>query len=99
MLETIVARVKNCIEGAALSVGCRHKITDGQMYADLVPNTPLQDELKRFAEDRWADEGYEVTPAFSSASTDFGNVSYAVPAIHPSFDIPEAGKGEYPREL
>ncbi|KAM0787444.1 hypothetical protein ACM66B_003524 [Microbotryomycetes sp. NB124-2] len=94
MLETIVARVKNCIEGAALQVGCKFKIDVQQMYADIVPNRPLEDALKTFAEDRW--QGYKVTPSFSSASTDFGNVSYRVPGIHPSFDVPEGKDGDYP---
>ncbi|KAK4048371.1 hypothetical protein OIO90_005841 [Microbotryomycetes sp. JL221] len=94
MLETIVSRVKNCIEGAALSVGCKFKIDEGQTYADLVPNPPLEQCLKSFAEDRW--QGYSVEPAFSSASTDFGNVTYKVPGIHPSFDVPEGKDGDYP---
>lgn len=45
----------------------------------------------------WKDEGYTYNPDLKmTASTDFGDVTYRLPALHPGFDLPEAAPGDFP---
>jgi hypothetical protein len=38
-------------------------------------------------------------PTFASiGATDFGDVSYKVPALHPYYCLPDAAEGDAPRE-
>ena len=83
-------RLLACFEGAAAQTGCRLEYRwDDRPYADLVQNL-------RFAEayeQHFAALGGDVDRAVeAAASTDMGNVSQALPSLHPGFKIPsEAG--------
>ena len=88
-LDVLVEKVRACFEAAATATGCRLEINpDSHPYTDLRTNevmaslymensAALGRPLKRFAD--LADK--------STGSTDMGNVSQVVPAIHPGIHI------------
>lgn len=88
-LELLRAKVAGCFEGAAAAAGCTVDIeTVGNTYAEVVTNTVM---AEAYCENM---QQFElVLPrggqgGIAGASTDMGNISYAVPSIHPSFGIP-----------
>ena len=85
-LEALEPRVLACFEAAALATGCRlEHHWDGHPYSDLLTSGPIAEAYERHADALGLDVGRE--PRQVGASTDMGNVSYTVPAIHPSFTI------------
>ncbi|KAJ7759276.1 hypothetical protein B0H16DRAFT_1689192 [Mycena metata] len=105
-LTAFVERVKNCFQAAALATGCEIKLTLDPPYLDLNQNqvlgmnialrscasftTPTGQEFSDVVLRRF---GIVTSAGAGSASTDFGNVSYALPALHPGFAIPTEPNG------
>jgi len=86
-LEELKGRVLNCFEGAALATGARldYKWAD-VLYQPMKNNLVLAELFARNLEYL----GRKVEPLntyFDFGSTDMGNVSQVVPAIHPSVAI------------
>jgi amidohydrolase len=88
-LDILRAKITGCFEGAAATAGCTVDIeTVGNTYAEVVTNTIM---AEAYCENM---EQFELVLArggqggIAGASTDMGNISYAVPSIHPSFGIP-----------
>jgi amidohydrolase len=99
-LKDLQERVMACFEAGGKATGCRveHRWI-GRQYSDMVTNDVLANtyvENVRLL-------GRELPPrpqgptAFSG-STDMGNVSYAVPSIHPMFNI-DTGAGNHTPEF
>ncbi|CCM01369.1 uncharacterized protein FIBRA_03419 [Fibroporia radiculosa] len=89
-VETLSKRVVACFEAAAHATSCKFKIGTGAGAYDLRQNKPLGQEFAQIA------KRYGVTAEFDggmSASTDFGNVTYALPSLHPGFTIPTQPNG------
>jgi len=84
-LEWLRARVEDCLRGGALSAGAEVEIRrDPVEYHDLIANRPLANRFQANAERLGRSFGtVEALPDSHAASTDFGNVSHMVPAIHP----------------
>ncbi|KAJ7577107.1 hypothetical protein C8J56DRAFT_380072 [Mycena floridula] len=89
-LETFGLRIKNCFEAAALASSCRMKLTLGCAYRDMCQNSVLAQEFSKASAKHY---GLKVYSTGTTASTDFGNVSYALPALHPAFAIPTSPNG------
>lgn len=91
-LEPLKARVLACLESGATAAGCsmQHQWRDPPFY-DMVDNSPLLDLYVRNA----AEIGRVVQPEDPEhrvvGSTDMGNVSYVVPAIHPMIKVAPEG--------
>jgi len=88
-------RVIKCFEAASHATGCKHTITYGQLMYDLRQNPVLSEELASTLHNRY---GMIATAAEGAigGSTDFGNVTYELPSIHPSFAIPtQPGGGNH----
>ncbi len=90
-LESAAERVKNCARGAAMATGCQISFREfAHTYLDLRPNLPLDEAFSR----NMAALG-RIVPRpgeggrGGSGSTDMGNVSHVVPAIHPYVGISE----------
>ena len=87
-LEGLKAKVANCAEAAALSTGCRVElIWEGANYLDVKTNPVLAEQFTRV----WSNPQVgtvEEQRQIPLGSTDMGNVSYAVPGIHPCYYIP-----------
>lgn len=90
-VEKLKKRVEKCIEAAALATGCKLKMHWKMSYADMVDNSVLGFEYKRYMEAEQKTDIPVSDKAFGS--TDFGDVTYALPALHPLFWIP-VGPGE-----
>lgn len=83
-LEDLKTRVLHCLEGGALACGCEmdHQWIDPPFY-DMVDNHPLLDLYVQNAMETGRHPLPEEEGAMVVGSTDMGNVSYAVPSIHP----------------
>lgn len=85
-LHELVQKVKNVAEGAALMTGCEVKITQDREMYDMRPSYVIGEVYQKNMQEAGLDTSRgRTTRGF--ASTDFGNVSYKVPAITGSFAI------------
>ncbi|KAI5994146.1 hypothetical protein EDD15DRAFT_2509753 [Pisolithus albus] len=89
-LET-TERVKACFRAAAIATGCNLEISEGSIGNELVQNPVLGAELADVVRKKYGTIDYEW--GIASASTDFGNVSYLMPGLHPGFSIPSVPNG------
>ena len=87
-LEQLKTRVVACLEAGALAAGCTLEL-DWQepIYADMRDNLPMVDLYAANAAELGRplaspDDTFSVV-----GSTDMGNVSYAVPSIHPMIAV------------
>jgi amidohydrolase len=85
-LHELIDRVKNIAEGAALMTGCEVKIEEGREMYDMRPSYVIGEVYHKNMEEVGLDlaKGREGR---GMHSTDFGNVSYAVPSVTGSFAI------------
>ncbi len=90
-LEALNQRVIACLEAGAVAAGCDMEIKWVQpSYDEVVDNRTLLDRYVANA----ADVGRDVQPSLHHqvvGSTDMGNVSYLVPAIHPMIKVAPFG--------
>lgn len=84
-LKDVRDRVRNCFEAAGLATGCKVEIDEKPAYADLRNQASMAADYAQYMKEEY-DETY-ATDSWA-ASTDFGNVTYALPAIHPIYAIP-----------
>ncbi|WP_199439509.1 M20 family metallopeptidase [Umezawaea beigongshangensis] len=88
-LRRLEARVQNCFTAGALATGCTHEVVQvSPVYAELTPDEWLADAYRRAVTDlgraplsRAAERGEKI------GSTDMGNVTRVLPAIHPTIAI------------
>ncbi|KAK2873647.1 hypothetical protein FQN49_002200 [Arthroderma sp. PD_2] len=80
-------RVRKCLEAGAIATGCKTRLEQDPLYADLRVNKPLchafQANMQQQGENILTSEGMEMV-----GSTDQGNVSHAIPALHAYIGIP-----------
>ncbi len=86
-MEELLQKVKNVFQAAALATGCSLKLTfDESPYSDIRNNAILaklfEENLRRVGLDP-----VEGVPWENAGSTDMGNVSHVVPALHPTVAI------------
>jgi amidohydrolase len=88
-LESVREKVMRCFQAGALATGARMEIAHEQLaYAEVEHDAPMAALYRKNAEAlgrTFADLG-PIKERFA-ASTDMGNVSLAMPAIHPSIGI------------
>ncbi|KAJ7337395.1 hypothetical protein DFH08DRAFT_657891, partial [Mycena albidolilacea] len=72
-----------CFDAAALATGCTVKVNFLGESGDLRQNKALGDEVVHIVRSKYGDVDYEW--GINSASTDFGNVTYTLPSLHPGF--------------
>jgi amidohydrolase len=84
-LAPLKARVEACFRAGALATGCTVEMLWGQAdYRDIHLNEPLATAFRRNAESLGREFfPLDRLPSGIQGSTDLGNVSYRVPAIHP----------------
>ncbi len=91
--DEVLRRVVQCAEAAGIATGAQLKWDVRPGYAAMIPNGVLG----RLFADNWRSIGIEVRDPMANermGSTDFGNVSQAMPAIHPYIAIaPEETAG------
>lgn len=93
-LDALKTRVAACFEAGATATAATLKVSSvGNSYQDHVPNHALGRVYRR-AFNRLGGQIDELT-AVTQASTDQGNISHAMPSLHPNFWIrseDEAGR-------
>ncbi|KAG8691612.1 hypothetical protein FRC11_015049 [Ceratobasidium sp. 423] len=85
------ARVNKCFEAAAHATSCTMTITEIEALKDVRGNSVLSDEFGAIMTSRH-DHLFDPEST-TGASTDFGNVTYELPSIHPGFAIPTIPNG------
>ncbi|KAM0745941.1 amidohydrolase [Meredithblackwellia eburnea MCA 4105] len=90
-LEVLKVRVEKCFQAAGIATGCDYSHDWVMAYSDLRNNQSLADVYTDFMTERYKAQ-FPVELSLGG-STDFGNVSYELPALHPAFQIP-CGVGE-----
>ncbi|KAF7970951.1 hypothetical protein HWV62_22531 [Athelia sp. TMB] len=88
------ARVIACFEAAALATSCKARIgLEDKGYYDLRHNDVLAHDFANVLDSRY---GLSTNDGGATgASTDFGNVTYEMPSIHPVFAIPSPSGGNH----
>ena len=86
------ARVIRCAEGAAMATGTRleHVVEGG--YKNLINNLSMAHRYAAHTE-ALGTKSVEAPENTPTGSTDMGDVSHVMPAIHPSFAISRRGEG------
>ncbi|XP_070834857.1 peptidase M20 domain-containing protein 2-like [Chaetodon trifascialis] len=80
------AKAEACFRAAAVATGCRVEIIyPGPAYYNILPNATLANLYENNGKALGIQ--FPEQPASFSGSTDFGNVSFVVPGIHPFFYI------------
>ena len=96
--EELKGRFRNIVEAAALGTGCTVDITEGISYKQRVSNLALVDAFRENLTALGID--YEIPPESAGVgSSDIGDVSQLVPAIHPYLQICEKGVGNHTPEF
>jgi len=88
----LAPRVRACCAAAATATGCdaAYSVPSPATH-DLRQNAALADTFARVFRKHYGPIDHEW--GIKSASTDFGNVTYALPSIHPGFSIPTEPNG------
>ncbi|MHB8377331.1 MAG: M20 family metallopeptidase [Dehalococcoidia bacterium] len=86
-LRELKQRVQGCFEAGALATGCALTVDwhEDLEYAPLRSNRPLAEAYRRNGEA--LGRQFVDLKDVSTGSTDMGNVSQAVPSIHPTFGV------------
>ena len=91
-LKDLTSRVKACIEAAALATGCQYGMdSSGNMFDSLRSNDTLAQLYAENLRRKGFSDFIDVESGFTTGSSDMGNVSRALPSIHPMYKI---GSGE-----
>jgi amidohydrolase len=91
-LSILEAKFKNFVEAAALSTGCTVKIASPDYrYSEVLNNKVMYELFMENGKDVGREMVYEDSSIQGLGSTDMGNVSLAMPSIHPMLSI-DSGK-------
>ena len=88
-LRRLESRIRDCFAAGAIATGCGHEVEQvSPVYAELVPDDWLADTYRRVITELGRTP---MTPAEERnravGSTDMGNVTTVLPAIHPTMAI------------
>ncbi|KFM60942.1 Peptidase M20 domain-containing protein 2, partial [Stegodyphus mimosarum] len=88
-LRELQTRVEACVSSAAAATGCEVNYSFGGKgsFKNLVTNKVLSGLYQKYAERLGVDFARDASENPIAASTDMGDVSHAVPSIHPFFRI------------
>ncbi|KAI9491851.1 hypothetical protein BDB00DRAFT_830887 [Zychaea mexicana] len=89
-LTELKAKLEHCFEAAAKATGCKMKVTWASkgVVEDVFTNDAMILEYKKYMEQEGIDfPSRAEEERTTTGSTDFGNISNVVPAIHPGFGI------------
>lgn len=89
-LARVRAIVERCARAAAMASDVEISITARQGYRDMVNNLPMARAFGRHME-TLGRSPREADPSVGAGSTDMGDVSHAVPSIHPWLAIVDTG--------
>ena len=91
-LAILEKKFKNFVEAAALSTGCTVEINSPDYrYSEVINNKVMYEIFMENAKDVDREMLYEDSSIQGLGSTDMGNISLAMPSIHPMLSI-DSGK-------
>ncbi|WP_026486404.1 M20 family metallopeptidase [Caldanaerobius polysaccharolyticus] len=97
-LKEVVKKVKDCARGAAISTGCTLNISNYELsYDNMITNNTLQEVFNKNLQSTGVND--IQPPKKPSGSSDIGNVSHVVPAIHPYIGIVQGHIPSHTREF
>jgi amidohydrolase len=85
-------RVTRCAEAAALATGTRVEVKVEGGYQNMINNLSIAGRYSTHTETLGA-RSPQAPPDLPTGSTDMGDISHAMPAIHPIFAIARHGEG------
>ncbi|KZW01185.1 bacterial exopeptidase dimerization domain-containing protein [Exidia glandulosa HHB12029] len=95
-VEILRDRLLNCIKAASMATSCTVDTTQGLIMKDLRQNDTLGQEFATAMEKYGYKTHVGPSVPISTASTDFGNITYALPSIHPRYGITQVpGAGNH----
>lgn len=80
-LKNLVGKIKRVVEAAEKLTGAKATVDIGKMYAERYPNMPMAEAFKSNMESLREKMGYP-DPNKKVGSSDIGNVTLKIPAIH-----------------
>jgi amidohydrolase len=88
-LQRLQARIRDCFQAGAIATGCTHEVVQpSRAYAELAPDGWLTDAYRAAVTELGRTPlAPDAERARSIGSTDMGNVTHALPAIHPTIAI------------
>lgn len=101
-LDELIKKVTACFEAGALATGAKLKITPQGAYKDHVPNRPLARPYIRYFNalnpptQITDNQDIDEIRGRSQASTDQGDISYAMPSLSVGFAIRPGPEGQGP---
>lgn len=101
-LEELKKKVISCFEAGSTATGASLKITHTQSYADHVPNRVMGALYTKYYNALSPpslipiDQDVDEIQGRSMASTDQGDISYAMPSLSPSFSVVPGPGGNGP---
>lgn len=99
-LEVLIPKVMACFEAAALSTGCRLEVTSvAHPYLNMANNPVMTSLFAANSESLGRPMPTEAETGFGGGSSDMGNVSQVVPAIHPGIGIESDGAVNHQAEF
>jgi amidohydrolase len=98
-LKELTRRVQDCARGAALATGCELEITTFEPHQDNLKSNKVLLELFRANLSRWVDSSQIIQTPEALGSTDMGNLSHAVPSIHPLMPVAPKGVNVHTHEF
>ena len=76
-------KINQALIGAALSIGVQIEIVDKAGYAPLINNEDLSNLIKEASDEIIPEENFKISDSIGTGSTDMGDLSLIMPAIHP----------------
>ncbi|KAI0037076.1 aminoacylase 1-like protein 2 [Vararia minispora EC-137] len=91
-VSELVPRIRSCCEAAGLATACEANFSEPSPTTyELRQNKALGNNFADVFRKYYGPIDYEF--GIKDASTDFGNVTYALPGLHPGFSIPVPPRG------
>ncbi len=90
--EEIASRIRQCADAAALSTGASVEHETICAYKNMISNRTIVRAYERNSL-ALGTATHEAPPGTPTGSTDMGDISHAIPSIHPMFQISNQGEG------
>ncbi|HKV56515.1 MAG TPA: amidohydrolase [Candidatus Binataceae bacterium] len=88
----IANRIRRCADAAAMATGVTVEHETICAYKDLITNRAIAQIYERHSE-ALGTVTRQAQPGTPTGSTDMGDISHAMPAIHPMFQVSKHGEG------
>jgi amidohydrolase len=91
-VDEIAERIRRCADAAAITTGATAEHETICAYKNMISNRTIAELYERNSE-ALGTKTREAPPGTPTGSTDMGDVSHAIPSIHPMFRVANHGEG------